>query len=48
MNNKGLSYDYLKEYLKAIDCYDQTLKIDPINITALNNKGYAYGNLEEY
>ena len=38
----------LKEYLKAIDCYDQTLKIDPKNIDALNEKGIAYRNLNEY
>ena len=43
-----MAYRNLKEYLKEIDCCDQILKIDPENITALNNKGKAYGNLEEY
>ena len=47
LNSKGVAYDYLKEYLKAIDCYDQTLKIEPKNITALNNMGGAYYNLNE-
>ena len=41
MNNKGCVYDDLKEYKKAIDCFDQALQIDPKYINALNNKGYA-------
>ena len=41
LNNKGFTYNNLKEYSKAIDCYDQILQIDPKNTCALNNKGYA-------
>ena len=25
LNNKGVIYEHLKEYLKAIDCYDKAL-----------------------
>ena len=37
----GLAYGKLEEYKKAIDCYDQKLKIDPKNINTLNNKGVS-------
>ena len=48
MNNKGAAYNDLKEYLKAIDLYDQVLQIDPKDITALNNKGSTYDDLKEH
>ena len=48
MNNKGIAYHNLEEYKKAIDCYDQRLKIDLKDIVALNNMGAAYRNLNEH
>ena len=45
---KGNSYFDSKEYKKAIDFYDQALKIDPKYTNALYNKGSAYDNLKEY
>ena len=48
MNNKGTAYKNLKEYQKAIDCFDKALNIDPKYKLALYNKGTAYDNLKEY
>jgi len=48
LNGKGISYKNLKEYQKALDCYDKVLQIDPNHTNALNNKGIAYNNLKEY
>ena len=33
---KAKSYNNLKKYIKAIDCYDQALHIDPKHKYALN------------
>jgi len=48
LNSKGLAYHNLKEYQKAIDCFDKVLKIDPNYLDVLYNKGFVYHNLEEY
>ena len=45
---KAQSYKISYDYVKAIDCYDLVLKIDPKYIGALYNKGYAYNILKEY
>ena len=45
---KGSSYCDIKDYNKAIDCFDKVLQIHPKYINALNNKGNAYYNLKEY
>ena len=34
--DKAKSYNNLKKYIKAIDCYDQALHIDPKHKYALN------------
>ena len=39
---KAQSYKITYDYRRAIDCYNQVLKIDPKHIDALNNKGFAY------
>ena len=41
-NNKGLALAGLKKYDKAIQCYDEALKIDPLLKEAWYNKGRAY------
>ena len=48
MFSKGTAYCELKEYLKAIDCFDKVLQIDPEDTGALKSKGTAYNNLKEY
>ena len=45
MHNKAVTYENLKEYQKAIDCYDQLLHINPEDTKALKNKAVAYENL---
>jgi len=44
----GFAYYNFKIFPKAIDCYDKVLQIDPKHTYALNNKGTAYYNLNEY
>jgi len=43
----GVYYD-LKEYDKALECYDEALKLDKTYVTAYNNKGNIYANLKKY
>ena len=47
MDNEAIAYLNIKEYLKAIDCFDKILKIEPKNIYAFYNKGSAYHDLGE-
>ncbi len=47
-NNRGNAYGSLGEYRRAIEDYDQTLRIDPGDADAYYNRGIAYGNLGEY
>ncbi len=44
----GKAFYYLKQYDKAIDCYDQTIKKNLTNAKAYNNRGTAYHQKEEY
>ena len=37
----GNSYNYLKQYGKAIEYYDQVLRLDPDDLNGLNNKSVA-------
>ena len=46
MYNKGSAYYHIKEYYKAIDCYDQVLLIDPKDTDALYSKGSIHKNLK--
>jgi tetratricopeptide (TPR) repeat protein len=43
-NNRGLAYDNKKEYDRAIQDYDQAIKLNPNNAHAFNNRGLAYAN----
>ena len=46
-NNRGSAYGNLGEYRRAIEDYDQTLRLDPGFAKAYYNRGSAYGNLGE-
>ena len=46
--DKAKYYKTIKNYKKAIDCFDKVLQIDPKDINVLNSKGIAYKNLKEY
>ncbi len=45
--NKGVALHNLKRYNEAILCYDQTLKINPSNNTAIKNKEKALKKLRK-
>ncbi len=46
--NRGIAYRHLGEYRRAIEDYDQTLRLDPNFAVAYNNRGNAYVDLGEY
>ena len=46
--NRGIAYRHLGEYRRAIEDYDQTLRLDPNFALAYNNRGNAYVDLGEY
>ena len=43
---KAVYHEIRNEYKCAIYCYYQVLQIDPKNINALNNMGFAYYNFK--
>jgi len=47
-NSPGPAFAHLCKYKDAISYYDQTLKLNPKNIHALNNKGSALASLGNY
>jgi tetratricopeptide (TPR) repeat protein len=44
-NNLGFAYFGLREYERALQCYNNSTVIDPNNILALNHKGEALAAL---
>ncbi len=44
-NNRGIAYDDLGEYRRAIEDYDRALRLDPDDALAYNNRGIALDNL---
>ena len=42
MEGKGLVLGKLKEYGDALECYDNSLKLEPDYVDAWNNKGATY------
>ena len=47
-SNRGNARSNLGDYRRAIEDYDQALRLDPGNIVANTNRGIAYKNLGEY
>ena len=45
MNYKGVTFDSLREYNKAIECYEIVLKKDPEFVLSWNNKGISFDNM---
>ncbi len=45
---KGNEHYYKEEYTDAIEWYDKALKIDPDEVSVLNNKGLALDELEDF
>lgn len=46
--NRGLAYDDLGQYEKAIKDYNKVIELDPLNALAYNNRGLVYKNLGQY
>ncbi len=46
--NRGYAYAALGEHRRAIEDYDQVLRLDPGLAIAYNSRGIAYNNLGEY
>ncbi len=46
-NNRGSDYVGLGEYRRAIEDFDEALRLDPDFTLAYNNRGLAYGDLGE-
>ena len=46
--NLGNIFKDLGEYKKAIHCYEKVIKIDPKNISAINNLGVLHRNAENF
>jgi tetratricopeptide (TPR) repeat protein len=46
--NRGFAYSNHGEYRRAIEDYDEALRIDPRHALAYNNRGNAYSYLGEY
>jgi len=47
-SNRGAAYHHLGEYRRAIEDYDQALRIDPAFAIVYSNRGIAYRLLGEY
>jgi tetratricopeptide (TPR) repeat protein len=47
-NNKGSTYNELKEYDKAIESFNKTIMMNPCSDIAWLRKGNAFYNLERY
>ena len=47
-NNRGNSYNALKQYERAIDDYDKAVELDPSYAAAYSNRGNSYNDLGQY
>ena len=43
--NRGLAYFYLGQHERAIQDYDEVIRLDPQYVDAYYNRGLAYRNL---
>ena len=46
--NRGVTYDELEQYDKAIDDYTKAIELNPDYAAAYFNRGLAYGKSEQY
>lgn len=46
--NSGLLRSFSGEYESALIDYNKAIKLDPNNVTALNNRGYNYNMMKDY
>ena len=46
--NRGIAYDNKGQYDRAIQDYDQAIKLNPSNAIAFSARGVAYGNKGQY
>jgi tetratricopeptide (TPR) repeat protein len=46
--NRGVEYEIMKEFDKAIADHDQAIKIDPKNPAPYNNRGNAYAGKQDW
>ncbi len=47
-NKDGQTYFELKEYKKAVECFDKAIEINPEDEVAWFNRGFAYFKLNDY
>ncbi len=47
-NNRGLAYNAKGEHDRAIQDYDEALKLDPDKASTYNNRGVAYGDKRDH
>ncbi len=47
-DKRGIAYTKLGEYRRAIEDYDQALRLDPGYAIAYNNRGDVYNELDDY
>ena len=46
--NRGLVYQGLEQYIKAINDYTKAIRLNPYDTATYNNRGYSYYNLGQY
>ena len=46
--NKANELFARKQYRKAISVYEEILSVDPLNLSAINNQGYALSKSKNY
>jgi TonB family protein len=47
-NNRGLAYDIKGDYDRAIQDFDEAIRLKPSDFTAFNNRGLAYSHKGDY
>ena len=47
-NNRGFAYRRLKQYHRAIQDYNEAIRLNPRYAGAYNNRGIGYANLKQY
>jgi Flp pilus assembly protein TadD, contains TPR repeats len=47
LHNRGISYQRLESFEKAIDDFSQAIRLDPNNANAYYNRGCCYDSIKE-